>query len=86
MGTIKAICDGAAAILALAAGIAWYIASRHPVTLPEPAEPAGVFAHPAKIERKASILRGVQWNRRAAFLTSCSAFAMFLSWALPHLL
>jgi hypothetical protein len=79
-----------AAILALAAAIAWFIAASHPMAVPGPAKWAvDDQEHPVMLGFRSEahkLLRGAQWNRIAAALTGCSAFAMFLSWLLPLLL
>jgi hypothetical protein len=88
--SIKAVCDGSAAIFALGAAIVWFMASFAPVGSggPSPYMPYDLNdplwkAIRANGER---ILRGARLNRYAAFLTGLSAFAMFLSWLLPWFL
>ena len=74
------MCEGGAAVFALLAAVAWFIAASHPVALPEAAMWAeATSGYP---ERAKKILRGVRWNMTAAALTGCSALATFLAWLL----
>jgi hypothetical protein len=72
-----------AALAALAAGIAWYRASKKPVAKPGP---MGYMPedqnHPVWQEMRAiavEIERGVELNRRAAALTAAAAAIQFLA-------
>jgi hypothetical protein len=79
-GRLKAYCDFAAATFALLAAFAWFVAARHPVTLPSAAMFAESMQGREHIAHVSRILRGVRWNTAAAVLTGLSALSMSLSW------
>jgi hypothetical protein len=82
---LKAYGDLAAALFALLAAIAWFIAARHPVTLPKRSMWAESPASRDYIAQTPKIVRGIRWNTAAAILTGCSALATFLSWVTMRL-
>jgi hypothetical protein len=75
----KAIFDGVAAIAALFAAVAWFVAATHPVGVPGPTGYGGGISEEQKAEG-VRILRGAKWNRWAALLTATSALFQFLGW------
>jgi hypothetical protein len=80
--SVKGLCDGAAAILALAAAFAWFRAASLPIARERSGMRFATEETNAKThERNDCISMGAQWNKRAAFLTGLSALTMFVSWA-----
>jgi hypothetical protein len=73
-------------MFALLAAGAWFRAATFPVAVDGP--PAWMDDELLKkIQARGQlILRGAQWNRRAAFLAGMSALTSAISWALPFVL
>jgi hypothetical protein len=83
-------CNYIAGVTAVAAGIAWYVATRHPVAVPGlPVYMPADREHPLWKEIAAhgrKIVRGGKWNLAAAVTTCVSALAIVSAWFLPRLL
>ena len=85
--SVRALCEGIAALAALLAAAYWFAAARQPVPSDGP-QPFGTLdpaVNAYYAERKRKISMGARFNRIAALLTGISALAQFSAWLIVKL-